>query len=48
MATKKDIEKLDKKIDKVNKDLIGYLDHIDTEFQEHRSISEAHLKVPSY
>lgn len=47
MATKKDFEKLDKKIDKLNKDLVGYMDHLDSEFQLHRRNSEAHLKVPA-
>ena len=45
MATKNDINKLDKKIDKVNRGLLGYLEHIDTNLQEHIRDSEVHKKV---
>ena len=40
-----DIKNLDEKIDAVNKDLTGYLKHIDSELQEHRHDSEVHKKV---
>ena len=53
MATKSDIDKLDKnidgldkKIEKGNKDLLGYIAHLDSELQEHRRNSEVHKKVP--
>ncbi|MCX5751596.1 MAG: hypothetical protein NT099_08035 [Candidatus Saganbacteria bacterium] len=45
MSTKDDKKKLDKKIDHVKKDLIGYLEHLDNELQEHRHSSEIHQKV---
>lgn len=45
IATKSDIVKLDKKIDKVEKSLIGYIKHIDTQLQDHRHNTELHKKV---
>jgi hypothetical protein len=45
MATKTDINKLDKKLDKTKRDLLDYLEHIDSELQEHRRDSEVHTKV---
>lgn len=41
MATKSDIHRLEKEI----KDIRHYVEHIDTELQEHRHDSEVHRKV---
>ena len=45
MATKDDIKKLDKKIDNVHDDLIGCLEHLDSNLQEHRHDTEVHKKA---
>lgn len=47
MATKSDVDGLDKKIEKGNKEILGYIEHIDKELQEHRHNSEVHLKIPA-
>lgn len=41
MATKSDLHRLEKEI----KDIRHYVEHIDTELQEHRHDSEVHRKV---
>lgn len=54
MATKSDIERLDNKIDKLDRkvekgdrDILKYIEQLDNDLQEHRHNSESHLKVPS-